>query len=85
MMGLGLLFQNREAQIPLVGQDSMRGELIYAPKVSWSVSSLIGFLDLDISHFRVKIMRAALKRPSSLCKWNLIFKEDEWLGEFLCC
>lgn len=55
-MDLGLLFQNRDARIPLVGQDSVRGELIYVPKVSWSVSSLIGFLDLDISHFRVKIM-----------------------------
>ena len=40
-------------------------------------------LDLDISHFGVKIMKTALKRPSSLCKWNFIFKEAIPLGESL--
>lgn len=38
-----------------------RDGLIYASKVSWSVSALIGFLDLDVSHFGVKIMKVTVK------------------------
>lgn len=85
-MELGLLFQSRDSQIPLVSRDCPEREdgLIYASKVSWSVSALIGFLDLDISHFGVKIMKVTLKRPSTLCKWNLIFKGGKCLREFLC-
>lgn len=54
--------------------------LIYFSGVSWSVSTLIDSLDLDISHLGVKIMKTAFKRPVRFMQMVLYLQRSNILG-----